>query len=157
MASARQSDRRGSVLIVTMWVIIALTGLVLVLSYHMRVEAVAVANRRAQSQADAAEQGAEQFLLSVVDTEMTTPGSMQSILMEERWIGDCRFWVLKPDPDNKQELHYGMIDEAGKLDLNSASVNMILMFPSMTQDVADCIYDWRTTGDTVANPKTLRT
>ena len=91
MASARQSDRRRSVLIVTMWVIIALTGLVLVLSYHMRVEAVAVANRRAQSQADAAEQGAEQFLLSVVDTEMTTPGSMQSILMEERWIGDCRF------------------------------------------------------------------
>ncbi len=146
------AHRHGSILIVAMWVIIALTGLVLSLSYAMRIEAIAGANRLAQAQADAAERGMEQFLLSVVDAEVTTPGSFQDLSMEARQIGDCQVWVVRPDWDNTPEqLTYGLSDEGGKLDLNTANSAMLLALPAMTQDVVDPILDWRDTSTTPRN------
>lgn len=149
MTRPPSTRRRGSILIVAMWVIIALTGLVLALSYAMRIEAIAGANRLAQAQADAAERGMEQFLISVVDAEVATPGSFQDLSMEARQIGDCQVWVVRPDWDrNPDQLTYGLTDEAGKVDLNSASATTLLNLPGMTQDVADSIVDWRTSGTT---------
>lgn len=151
MTHSLNTLRRGSTLIVTMWVIIALAGLVLVMSYSMRTEAVAGANRTAQAQADAAERGAEQFLLSVVDAEVTTPGSLDDYSMEARQIGDCLVWVVKPDPDNQENQLYGLIDEAGKIDLNTATRDMLIKLPGMTDEAADSIVDWRDSDSSVTD------
>ena len=153
LASDRRTPparRRGSILIVAMWVIIALTGLVLSLSYAMRTEAIAGANRLAQAQADAAERGMEQFLISVVDNEVAAPGTFRDLSTEARKIGDCQVWVVRPDWDSSaQQLAYGLTDEAGKIDLNTATTTaMLLNLPGMTQDVADCILDWRDSSTT---------
>ena len=143
--------RRGSILLVAMWVVIALTGLVLTLSYSMRTEAVAEANRVSQAQAEAAERGMEQLLISVVDQEVATPGSLQDTSLEARQIGDCLTWVIRPDWDNNpQELTYALTDEAGKIDLNTATSAMLLNLPGMEEDLVDCIMDWR---DATTSPR----
>lgn len=137
------SRYRGSILIVAMWTVIILTGLVLTLCYSMRVEAMAGANRLAQAQADAGERGAEQFLLSAVDTEVATPGSLQNLSMEARRVGDCLVWVVRPDWTNDQQVAYGLLDEAGKLDINRATSAMLAKLPGITQDQVDSIITWR--------------
>ena len=80
---------RASVLIVTLWITVALTGLVLTMAFSMRTEAMAAANRISQAQAEAAQRGMEQWLLAVVDTELTTPGTVRDTIMEGRQIGEC--------------------------------------------------------------------
>ncbi len=143
-----RKNPRGSAFITTMWVLIAVTGVVLVLSRSMRVEAVASTNRLSQAQAEAVERGAEQFLCSVVDEEVATPGSTTGMSMEAKQIGNGYFWVMRPDPDNEQNRSYGLTDEAGKVDINSASETMLSMLPNMTSDVAASIVNWRRTTPT---------
>jgi DNA uptake protein ComE-like DNA-binding protein len=137
--------RRGSILITTMWVVVALTGLVLVLTQSMRVEAVASANRLSEAQASTAERGAEQFLLSVVDLEVATPGSTSGTSMEARQVGDAYFWVMKPSYDDEKTRVYGLTDEAGKVDLNTASYPMLQKLPNIPISAAASIVNWRGT------------
>ena len=58
---------RGTVLIVTMLVLLVLAGLALVLSRAMRVEGDCSANNVAAAQAAAIERGAIQYVLAAVD------------------------------------------------------------------------------------------
>lgn len=139
-------DRRGFAFVTTLWVIIVLTALTLTMAYSVRVEAVAAANRMSMAQADAAERGVEQFLLAAADSEAATPGSTAKVSMEDIRVGDCHGWVLKADPDNDTVRGYGMTDEAGKLDLNSATYGQLQNLPGLTQDIASSIVIWRTRG-----------
>jgi type II secretory pathway component PulK len=126
-----------------MWVLVAVSGVVLVLAHSMRVEAIASANRLSQIQADATERGAEQFLCSIVDAEVATPGSTSNVSMEAQQIGDGYFWVMKPNPDDETVRSYGLTDEGGKLDINTAPLTMLQLLPNMPGDVASSIYNWR--------------
>ena len=126
-----------------MWIVIALTGLVLSLSYTMRTEAIAGANRLSQAQADAAERGVERLLLSLVDAEVASAGSTQDVSLEGRQVGQCLAWVIRPDASNDDTLAYGLTDEAGKVDLNTADSAVLLRLPGMTQEMVDSIIDWR--------------
>ena len=144
------SCRRGSTFIITLWALVALVGVVLILSHEVRVEAIASGNRTARMQTDAAERGAEQWLLSVVETEVSSPGSTSTVQMDQRIIGDCGVWILSPDPENPSNYKYGLTDEGGKIDLNTASSDMLLALPGMTQPIVDSILYWR--DPTATNP-----
>ena len=71
--------------------------------------------------------------------------------MDGRQIGDCYAWVVRPDYNTDDALAYGLADEAGKLDLNTATRDMLLKLPGMTEDVADAIVDWRDSDSTVSS------
>jgi type II secretory pathway component PulK len=58
--------RRGTILIVTMFIVFTLASLVLVMGASMRVEAMAAANMTASLQASAIEHGAEQYVLALL-------------------------------------------------------------------------------------------
>jgi DNA uptake protein ComE-like DNA-binding protein len=50
---------------------------------------------------------------------------------------------MTPDPDSDQTYQFGITDECGKLNINSASAQQILSLPTnMQQDTADAIHDW---------------
>ena len=49
-----------------------------------------------------------------------------------------------------------MTDEAGKVDLNTASRDMLMLLPGMTEDVADCIIDWRDGDSSRPSPRRRR-
>jgi DNA uptake protein ComE-like DNA-binding protein len=116
----------------------------------VRVENTTVGNRIGRVSADAAERGAEQWVLSLVDIEAASTGTLSG--MENngqfggRMIGDCAVWIIKPDPEVGESLAYGLQDEGGKIDLNTATPDMLVKLPGMSQEAVDAIIDWRGRG-----------
>jgi DNA uptake protein ComE-like DNA-binding protein len=58
-------------------------------------------------------------------------------------LGDGYFWLLRPDLDDDDTHYFGIRDEASKLNLNTASEEMLLKLPGMTSQLASAIIDWR--------------
>jgi len=141
--------RRGSVFATALWIIIALTAVVLVTGREMTVEAMAAKQHLSQAQVDAAEQGAEQFALSVVAQELQTPGYMSQLNFEARPLGNCYIWFIRQNMDDETQLDYGMQDEAAKIDINTATETMLEYLPNMDVNVAASIVDWRDADDNV--------
>ena len=151
--SERQSS--GTVLIVAMWVVLVLAGLALVFARAMRVEVGAAANQVAGLQADAVAQAAVQFVLSQVDN---TPPQQRghytpdpSVSFEGVQVGDGYFWILNPGLDDDRAYSFGIRDEASRINLNSATTDMLLKLPNVTAEMAAAIMDWRD-GDSDVSP-----
>jgi type II secretory pathway component PulK len=144
MHSPAHSTRgnRGTVLIVTMWIVLVLVGLVLVMARSVRVEALASANRVAGVQAETIARGALQYVLSQVDDTQGSP-SLDEAECEEVDVGAGYYWVLKPDLSDDRSYYFGITDEASRLNLNAASMDMLLKLPNMTAELAAAIIDWR--------------
>jgi hypothetical protein len=126
-----------------MWVVLVLAGLVLVFAHAARVEAVASANRRAALQAEAVARGALQYVLALLDGTDGTADELAEFQAEARLVGDGFFWMLMPNLEDDSERRYGLTGEASRINLNSASSDMLLKLPGMTAELADAILDWR--------------
>ncbi len=144
----RQFRRRhadhGTVLIVTIWVVLVLAGLALVFARSMRVASAVTANHVASLEAECIAAGASEYikaqLMADHEDETIQEATAELKAME---VGDGYFWVLLPDLENDREFAYGLTDEAGKINLNSASEEMLLKLPGMTSELAASIIDWR--------------
>ena len=134
---------RGTVLIVTMWIVLVLAGLVLVFARSMRVEAIASANYVASLEAYAVARGALQFVLAQVDGTQGAWGSADQTPCEAVAIGESLFWILRPNFEDDRTHSFGIVDEASKINLNSATIEMLLKLPGMTAELAAAIIDWR--------------
>jgi len=135
--------RAGTVLIVTMWVLAVLAGMVLVLANSMRVEQDCSANEAARQQASAVESGAVQYVLACVDGLDGEVPTEQEMPCEAVPVGDGAFWIIRPDYQEEGQQTYGLVDEASKLNLNTATVDMLAELPDMPAEVAASIVDWR--------------
>ena len=135
---------RGTVLIVTMWIVLVVAGLVLVMSRGVRVEAIASANRVSILQAESIARGALDYVLFLVDG---TDGSLQleDGEFEAVQVGTGYFWILKTQLSDDSTHYFGITDEASRLNLNRATPEMLFMLPEMTVDLAGAIVDWRDT------------
>ena len=58
-------------------------------------------------------------------------------------IGDGGYELVRDDFSDDDEPHYGMVDEASKLNVNTATYDMLMLIPGMTEEIADAIIDWR--------------
>ena len=141
-AGARRPDR-GTVLIVTMWIVLVLAGLVLVFAHAMRVEAIAAANRRAGFQADAVARGALEFVRAALDAAGGDTEALADVECDMRYVGEGAFWLLHPNLSDDDDHAFAVVEEAARIDLNSASSDMLLKLPGMTAELADAIVDWR--------------
>jgi len=137
----------GTVLIVTIWVTLVLAGLVLVFARSMRVAAAVSANQVASLEAESIAAGALQYVVAKLSdqtqTQTQTATSTTTDLYEEMQVGEGYFWILHANLESDQELTYGLTDEAGKINLNTASEEMLLKLPGMTAELAASIIDWR--------------
>ena len=133
----------GSVLIVTMWIVLVLAGLVLVFSRSMRVEAIATANHISSAQADAIAQGAVQFIRARLNEEDEILKLEGETPYETIPVGEGFFWLLRPNYEDDNTYYYGIRDEAAKVNLNAADKDMLLKLPEMTSELAAAIVDWR--------------
>ena len=147
MAKQRTLPHRakGTVLIVTIWVVLVLAGLALVFARSMRVAAAVSANHVAALQAECIAAGALQYITALLSTTEEEQGTIAG--MEESFeameIGEGYCWILCSDLEDDQEFKYGLTDEAGKINLNSASQEMLQRLPDMTAELAASIIDWR--------------
>ena len=140
--------RRGTVLIVTMWIVLVLAGLVLVLARAMRVEATCSANDSAMLQAQAVEQGAIQYVLTSVDSLQGQAPEDANMPCEAVRIGQGTFWIIRPNYDDRA-FAYGVVGESSKVNLNTAPQAMLSKLPEMSDELAASIIDWRDSDSTV--------
>jgi len=59
--------------------------------------------------------------------------------------------VLRPGLHDDSTHYFGIVDEASKINLNSAGINVLLKLPEMTAELAAAVIDWRD-GDSDVSP-----
>jgi type II secretory pathway component PulK len=141
------ANRRGTILIVALGILLIIAGLVVTLGRSMSVEAQASANYAASVQASAVERGAEQYVIGMLiqlqqenETFYDLPDSDFAAVK----IGDGYFWIVRPTYPNDPEFsQYGLVDEAAKLNLNYTDETQLMgLTGDITQDMADAVLDW---------------
>ena len=57
--------------------------------------------------------------------------------------------MLRPNPTDETQYQFGLVDEASKLNINTATFDMMMALPNMTSDLAAAIIDWRDADDNI--------
>lgn len=146
----RSRTRRGTVLIVVMWIMLGLVSITLFFCDAMVLEYRASDNITAGLEAEHAIEGARRYIFFVLGN-LEVSGSMPDIEnyeAEKVSIGDASFWIIGrclEEECSDITPAFGLVDEASKLDLNTATPEMLEGLPGMTNDLAASIIDWRDT------------
>lgn len=147
-------SQRGSVLIVVLWVAIGLVSIALYFANSMNYELTASDNRVNGLAADQAIEGAARYVTMVLQNYATNGALPDRARFKCTAVpvGDAQFWLIGRDPaaNNPTEPYFGLVDEGGKLNLNSVSTNTLQYLPNMTVDFANDILDWRGTNGVVS-------
>ena len=156
---SRNSDfgparQRGSVLIIVLWVAFGLVSLALYFANSMSFELRASDNRAAGVQAEQAIAGAIRYVSNVLATvqEPGTAPDVTTYRYEAVAVGDATFWLLGRGNERQNTIDlpfFGLVDEASKLNLNTATLEMLQSLPRMTPELAAAIVDWRDSDDNV--------
>jgi len=140
---------KGSVLIVVMVVCMGLVAMTLVFGNAMTLAYRGADNSLAGQQAEQAIEGAARYAEYLM-TQVTRPGAMPdpaSFQSDALPVGDATFWFIgvPASSDPIDQPAFGLVDEASKLNLNTATSEMLQGLPGMTADLAAAIIAWRTT------------
>ncbi len=139
---------QGSALIVVMWIALGLVSIALYFCNSMLFEYRAADNASAGQSAQHAIEGARRYVGFVLENNLD-PGYMPALEdYEEDWaaVGDATFWLIGRGDEFSSESDepvYGLIDEASKLNLNTATFDMLVELPYMPLEFAAAIVDWR--------------
>lgn len=156
MAPLSDCSRKNeaAALIIVLWVALGLVALALYFGQSMTLELRSAENRVAGIAADQALTGATRYVRYLLQTNITAPGHIPdrlSFLQEAVAVGDARFWIIGRDPQATvpTEPYFSLVDEASKLNLNTATIDMLEALPLMTPEIAAAIIDWRDTNSDV--------
>jgi type II secretory pathway component PulK len=148
--------RRGSVLVIVLWIAFGLVSLALYFANSMNFELRASDNRVCAIAADQAIDGAVRYLnyLLVQQIANGTNGVLMVLddsLCQNVPVGEAHYWLIGRDTNNPVgpgRMCFGLVDEASKLNLNTAgstpvvSSNQFIWLPRMTMDLTQAILDW---------------
>lgn len=146
---------RGSVLIIVLWVCLGLVTLTVYFAGSMSSELRAGDNRAAEIAARAAVAGGTRYAAYIL-SQFATNGKVpnrEDYKAELLPIGDATCWFIGRDNDNPatEQPVFGLIDEASKLNLNTASRAMLQELPGMTPDLIDAIMLWKSRNNGSSN------
>jgi len=150
---ANLNSRQASVLIIVMWVAFGLVSITLYFAHAMLMDLKAADNQSATFEADQAIEGAALYVSNVLANRanlMVMP-SAANFKTEGVKIGDAKFWLLGRDTNNTQNSSqsdtpfWGLVDEAGKVNLNYTVATNLQNLPGMTINTASAIFDWQST------------
>jgi len=139
--------RRGSVLVVVLWIAFGLVTITLYFANSMSLELRASDNRVSGVTADQAIEGAARYVAHVLST-LGTNGSLPNITLYQHEavpVGDAHFWLIGRNNNQSpsDQVSFGLVDEASKLNLNTVTTNMLENLPNITSDMLAAIPDWR--------------
>lgn len=151
LPSAR--PRRATILIVVLWIMTGLACVTLYFCDAMRVEFRASDNGAREAEARQAIDGMRRYLVHVF-TNWSQPGvapvAGTDYMAEKVPIGAGQAWLVGRAPElEKQgkELAFGLVDEGSKLNINTASLEMLQALPNMPSSLAASIVNWRSGTD----------
>ena len=150
---ARRAER-ASVLIIVLWVAIGLISITLYFANSMTLELRASDNRTSGLAAEQAIEGTARYVswaLYNYSTNGTWPTNADFICNDIP-IGDAKAWIIGRSRTATATTGpaFGLVDEAGKLNLNTATTNALWYLPGMDYDLAYAITDWRNTNGSVS-------
>ena len=150
----RPGGSDGSVLIIVLWIAFGLVSIALYFGHSMVFAYRASDQYQAGVEADLAMEGAARYVGYIL-TNAASIGQIpetNSYQCAEVPIGNSTFWLIgRGDPEARQTVPtYGLIDEASKLNLNTATAAMLEGLPRMTPELAAAIVDWRDSNEDVA-------
>jgi DNA uptake protein ComE-like DNA-binding protein len=143
----------ASTFIIVLWIAFGLVSITLYFAHAMSLELRAADNRVSGLESEQAIEGAVRYvgyILASLQTNGAPPDS-SLFLSEAVPVGEAHFWLIARDTNNPAggvgtpQLSFGLMDEASKLNLNTAPSNMVAFLPRMTTDLASRILDWRNT------------
>lgn len=146
-----QRAEQGTILIIVLWVSLGLVTVTLLFGHAMMLNFRGADNHLAAHQAaQAAEAGIRYAQYILANAEV--PGEMP---MEDTYarelvpVGDAAFWYLSHSGETgtRRQRVFALNDEAGKLNLNTATTDMLEALPGMTTELAAAIVDWRDEDD----------
>jgi len=141
------TTERGSVLVIVIWICLGLVALTLYFADSMTSELRAADNRAAEIAARQAVAGGTRYaayVLSQYATDGTVP-DFNDYESEELPIGEASVWFIGRDPSQVagSDPVFGLVDEASKLNLNTASRTMLEALPNITPELVEAIISWR--------------
>jgi hypothetical protein len=151
-------SQSGSILILVLWVCLGLVSLTLMFGHSMWMALRGADNDWAGRQADHAIEGAARyaaFLLNNLEVRGQLPLE-QTYHSEQVPVGEAWFWFLSRPEEEIRAIRplYGLIDEASKLNLNTATQRDARNAAGHDLELAGAIIDWRSEDD--ENPDAAR-
>ncbi|MDF3130477.1 type II secretion system protein GspK [Kiritimatiellaeota bacterium B1221] len=147
-------SRSGAVLIVVMWICLALVSMALYFADAASFSYRGIDNGFAGAQARQALQGAARYALQIIgerEEPKIFPDS-EAYVHEQVTVGEASFWFLAgADASSNDAPGFGLVDEASKLNINTASAESLALLPDMTEDFAAAIVDWRDADDDISD------
>lgn len=145
--TGKNARRRGSVLIIVLWVAFGLVSVALYFAHSMTFELRASDNRVAAVEADQAIEGAARYATYLL-ANLEEPGQLPDVQIYQRQnvpVGEATFWFIGrgDQPGVADDRSFRLVDEASKLNLNAATTAMLETLPRMTPELAAAIIDWR--------------
>ncbi|MEN6627039.1 MAG: helix-hairpin-helix domain-containing protein [Candidatus Sumerlaeia bacterium] len=163
------SSRRGVLFVIVLWVCFGLIVMAIYFGDAMRLEYRAAENANAERAAAAAVDGAKNYILYAVKNNLTSgeipdPADFR---FEAVAVGEAKYWVIGrsdlaggAQASGKFSLNssfnkntntagtggnpvFNLVDESSKLNLNTATFDMLQTLPGMTAEMAGAIVDWR--------------
>ena len=130
-----------------MWVCLGLVALTVYFADSMTSEFQAAGNRTAEVTARQAVAGGTRYagyILSQFAANGAVP-HIEDYKSEDLPVGDASFWFLGRDLNQRatSDAVFGLVDEASKLNLNTATRTMLEALPGMTPELAEAIVSWR--------------
>jgi type II secretory pathway component PulK len=139
-----------------MWVAFGLVSITLYFAHAMLLNLKAADNRVAGLEADQAVEGAALYVSNVLANRidsMVIP-SVANFRAQAVPIGAGKFWIVGRDTNDSQlSLQsdtpvWGLVDEAGKINLNYTTASNFQNLPQMTVNTAAAMFDWQSTNTT---------
>lgn len=150
-----RSKQRGVALIIVLWVVTVMGTFTMLFSRESRLALDVNKNLKDAAEAELlAEAGIHRVIAELVyDYENTI-----SDHLSETWasnsegfldapLGNGVFRIERPDLENIGSVAYGAVDESGKLNVNTATRQMLMALPEATDEIVDAILDWRDEDD----------
>ncbi|MBN2327087.1 MAG: general secretion pathway protein GspK [Candidatus Omnitrophica bacterium] len=143
----RNQSEQAFVLIIILWISVGLVGAALFFGHSMMLEYRASINTLAGYQAEKIIEGALQYSFHILKNNEESGQMPDPADFASNWAvvdGGC-FWLLGRNPSNtsNNDPYFGFIDESSKLNLNTATQEMLESLPNMTEELAAAIIDWR--------------
>ena len=151
--------RRGSVLVIVLWIAFGMVSLALYFANSMNFELRASDNRVCAMAADQAIDGAVRYVNYLLVQQVANGSNgvlpvLDSSLCQAVPVGEAHYWLIGRDTNNPVgpgRMCFGLVDEASKLNLNmaastpvtaSTASNQFIWLPRMTMDLTQAILDW---------------
>ena len=142
-----RDHQRGAVLVIVLWVVFGLVGLTLYFADSMMSQLHIGDNVLRIAEAQEAVDGGARYVTHILTNYASDgePPLDSDYFPEELPIGPGLVWFIGRDSDVDPEAEpvFGLVDEAGKLNLNTATLEMLEALPDMTPEFAAAIIDWR--------------